>query len=97
MAADRAFWDINNETVIDGRNPIAGDVKVVRHTHSCVWNTKTHEKLCGCGYVEATDTEAPVISGIDPENDHYGSLEFTVTDENDFTVWMDGSQAERSA
>ena len=47
--------------------------------------------------MEATDTEAPVISGIDPENDHYGSLEFTVTDENDFTVWMDGSQAERSA
>lgn len=38
------------------------------------------------------DTEAPVISGIDPENNHYGSLEFTVTDENDFTVWIDGEE-----
>ncbi len=97
LAESKAFWDMNNSFIIDGRRSIGGDIKVVDHTHSCVWNTKTHEKLCGCGYVEATDTEAPVISGIDPENDHYGSLEFTVTDANDFTVWMDGSRAERSA
>ena len=83
---------MNNSFIIDGRVGIAGDVKVVDHTHTCVWKTSTHEKLCGCGYVEAVDTEAPVISGIDPENNHYGSLEFTVTDENDFTVWLDGEK-----
>ena len=89
LAEGKAFEDMNNGFIIDGRVGIAGDVKVVDHTHTCVWKTDTHEKLCGCGYVEAVDTEAPVISGIDPENNHYGSLEFTVTDENDFTVWMD--------
>lgn len=92
LAEGKAFEDMNNGFIIDGRVGIAGDVKVVDHTHTCVWKTDTHEKLCGCGYVEAVDTEAPVISGIDPENNHYGSLEFTVTDENDFTVWMDGEK-----
>ena len=92
LAEGKAFEDMNNGFIIDGRVGIAGDVKVVDHTHTCVWETSTHEKLCGCGYVEAVDTEAPVISGIDPENNHYGSLEFTVTDENDFTVWMDGEK-----
>lgn len=89
LAEGKAFEDMNNSFIIDGRVGIAGDVKVVDHTHTCIWKTSTHEKLCGCGYVEAVDTEAPVISGIDPENNHYGSLEFTVTDANDFTVWMD--------
>ena len=89
LAEGKAFEDMNNGFIIDGRVGIAGNVKVVDHTHTCVWKTSTHEKLCGCGYVEAVDTEAPVISGIDPENNHYGSLEFTVTDENDFTVWLD--------
>lgn len=42
--------------------------------------------------MEAVDTEAPVISGIEPGNNHYGSLEFTVTDANDFTVWMDDEE-----
>lgn len=92
LAEGKAFEDMNNGFIIDGRVGIAGDVKVVDHTHTCVWKTSTHEKLCGCGYVEAVDTEAPVISGIDPENNHYGSLEFTVTDENDFTVWMDSEE-----
>ncbi len=92
LAEGKAFEDMNNGFIIDGRVGIAGDVKVVDHTHTCVWKTSTHEKLCGCGYVEAVDTEAPVISGIDPENNHYGSLEFTVTDDNDFTVWMDGEE-----
>lgn len=92
LAEGKAFEDMNNGFIIDGRVGIAGNVKVVDHTHTCVWKTDTHEKLCGCGYVEAVDTEAPVISGIDPENNHYGSLEFTVTDENDFTVWMDGEE-----
>lgn len=92
LAEGKAFEDMNNSFIIDGRVGIAGNVKVVDHTHTCVWKTDTHEKLCGCGYVEAVDTEAPVISGIDPENNHYGSLEFTVTDENDFTVWLDGEK-----
>lgn len=92
LAEGKAFEDMNNGFIIDGRVGIAGDVKVVDHTHTCVWKTSTHEKLCGCGYVEAVDTEAPVISSIDPENNHYGSLEFTVTDENDFTVWMDSEE-----
>ena len=92
LAEDKAFEDMAGGFIIDGRVGIAGDVKVVDHTHTCVWKTSTHEKLCGCGYVEAVDTEAPVISGIDPENNHYGSLEFTVTDANDFTVWMDDEE-----
>lgn len=92
LAEGKAFEDMAGGFIIDGRVGIAGNVKVVDHTHTCVWKTSTHEKLCGCGYVEAVDTEAPVISGIDPENNHYGSLEFTVTDANDFTVWMDGEE-----
>lgn len=92
LAEGKALKDMNVDEVIDGRVGIAGPVQVVDHTHTCVWKTDTHEKLCDCGYVEAVDTEAPVISGIDPENNHYGSLEFTVTDENDFTVWMDDEE-----
>ena len=92
LAEGKAFEDMNNSFIIDGRVGIAGDVKVVDHTHTCIWKTSTHEKLCGCGYVEAVDTEAPVISGIDPETNHYGSLEFAVTDANDFTVWMDDEE-----
>lgn len=92
LAEGKAFEDMNNSFIIDGRVGIAGDVKVVDHTHTCIWKTSTHEKLCGCGYVEAVDTEAPVISGIDPGTNHYGSLEFTVTDANDFTVWMDDEE-----
>lgn len=92
LAEGKALKDMNVDEVIDGRVGIAGPVQVVDHTHTCIWKTSTHEKLCGCGYVEAVDTEAPVISGIEPGNNHYGSLEFTVTDENDFTVWLDGEK-----
>lgn len=92
LAEGKALKDMNVDEVIDGRVGIAGPVQVVDHTHTCIWKTSTHEKLCGCGYVEAVDTEAPVISGIDPENNHYGSLEFSVTDANDFTVWLDGEK-----
>lgn len=92
LAEGKALKDMNVDEVIDGRVGIAGPVQVVDHTHTCIWKTSTHEKLCGCGYVEAVDTEAPVISGIDPETNHYGSLEFTVTDANDFTVWMDDEE-----
>lgn len=92
LAEGKALKDMNNGDVIDGRVGIAGNVQVVDHTHTCVWKTSTHEKLCGCGYVAEVDTEAPVISGIDPENNHYGSLEFSVTDANDFTVWMDDEE-----
>lgn len=90
LAEGKAFEDMNNSFIIDGRVGIAGNVKVVDHTHTCVWKTDTHEKLCGCGYVEAVDTEAPVISGIENYREYYGPTDFTVTDENDFTVWMDG-------
>ena len=92
LAEGKALKDMNIDEVIDGRVGIAGPVQVVDHTHTCIWKTSTHEKLCGCGYVEAVDTEAPVISGIEPGNNHYGSLEFTVTDENDFTVWLDDEE-----
>lgn len=92
LAEGKALKDMNIDEVIDGRVGIAGPVQVVDHTHTCIWKTSTHEKLCGCGYVEAVDTEAPVISGIEPENNYYGSLEFSVTDANDFTVWMDDEE-----
>ena len=92
LTAGLAYEEIATGTIIDGRVGIAGNVKVVRHTHTCVWKTDTHEKLCGCGYVEAKDTEAPVITGIKPDDNNYGALKFTVTDANDFTVWMDGQE-----
>ena len=90
LAEGKALKDMNIDEVIDGRVGIAGPVQVVDHTHTCIWKTSTHEKLCGCGYVEAVDTEAPVISGIENYREYYGPTDFTVTDENDFTVWMDG-------
>ena len=92
LAEGKALRDMAGGFIIDGRVGIAGDVKVVDPHIPAFGKTSTHEKPCGCGYVEAVDTEAPVISGIDPENNHYGSLEFTVTDENDFTVWLDGEE-----
>ena len=92
LADGKAFEDNGNGQIIDGRVGIAGNVKVVSHTHSCVWNTNTHEKLCGCGYVEATDTEEPVFSGIEPNGVYYGPTEFTVTDASEFTVTLDGEE-----
>ena len=92
LAEGKTLKDMNVDEVIDGRVGIAGPVQVVDHTHTCIWKTSTHEKLCGCGYVEAKDTEAPVITGIKPDDNNYGTLKFTVTDANDFTVWMDGQE-----
>ena len=91
LAEGKAFEDMNNGFIIDGRVGIAGDVKVVDHTHTCVWKTDTHEKLCGCGYVAATDTDAPVISGVENGKTYYGAVEFSVTDANEFTVMVDGN------
>ncbi len=91
LADGKAFEDVNLNEVIDGRVGIAGNVRVISHTHSCIWSTNTHEKLCGCGYVESTDSEAPVISGIEDGKTYYGEVEFSVTDANDFTVTVDGN------
>lgn len=91
LSSGLAFQDNDNGQIIDGRVGIAKDVTTVKHTHSCVWITKTHEKLCGCGYVEATDTDAPVISGMEDGRTYYGRVEFSVTDANDFTVTVDGN------
>lgn len=91
LSSGLAFQDNDNGQIIDGRVSIAKDVTTVKHTHSCVWITKTHEKLCGCGYVEATDTDAPVISGMEDGRTYYGRVEFSVTDANDFTVTVDGN------
>ena len=92
LADGKALEEINSGIVIDGRVSIAGNVRVVGHTHTCVWRTDTHEKLCGCGYVEETDNEAPAFSGVEPDGSYYGPTEFTVTDANDFTVWVDGTE-----
>ena len=67
------------------------NVTVLPHAHDCRWNTETHEKSCACGYTEAADTEAPVISGIENGKTYYGAAEFSVTDDNDFTVTVDGN------
>lgn len=89
-----AFVD-KDGNVIDGRVNSATDVKIISdHVHDCIWDTMTHEKRCACGYVGETDTEAPVISGIEDSKAYYGAIDFTVTDDNDFTVSIDGSTAQ---
>ena len=84
--ADKDSGDIVNGYVIGLKN-----VTVVPHAHDCRWNTETHEKSCVCGYVEATDSDAPIISGIENGTIYYGTVDFTVTDDNDFTVTVDGN------
>ena len=91
LADGLGYWDNDHSEITDGRNPILSNVTVVAHTHDCVWNTATHEKLCGCGYVAATDTTAPVISGVTDGGVYYGGIQFSVSDENEFTVTIDGS------
>lgn len=61
-------------------------------SHRCEWNTTTHEKRCGCGLLEATDFDAPVIdflggAEIKTENgqkvmDVTDNVSYTVTDAN---------------
>ncbi len=78
--------------VVDGRVNSATDVKIISdHVHDCIWDTTTHEKRCACGYVGEIDTEAPVISGVEDGKTYYGATDFTVTDDNDFTVFIDGA------
>lgn len=91
LTSEQAFQDNGTGEVIDGRVGIASNVTVVAHTHDCKWKTNTHEKLCGCGYVAATDTAAPVISGVTNGGIYYGGIQFSVSDENEFTVTIDGS------
>ena len=89
-----AFANSTNKKIIDGRcNEVTG-VSILAHTHTFAWNTATHEKLCGCGFVEAVDTEAPVISTIKDGGVYYNLVYFTVTDANDFTVTVDGAPAQ---
>ena len=89
-----AYAEDSTGTVIDGRVGIAGGVHIITdHTHECVWKTSTHEKLCGCGFVEETDLDAPTFSGI-ADGDIYGDTTFTVNDDNDFTVALDGEPFE---
>lgn len=89
-----AFVD-KDGNVVDGRVNSLTDVTIIHnHVHDCIWDTMTHEKRCACGYVGETDTEAPVISGIEDSKAYYGAIDFTVTDDNDFTVSIDGSTAQ---
>lgn len=65
-------------------------------SHRCEWNTTTHEKRCGCGLLEATDFDAPVIdflngAEIETENgqkvmDVTDNVSYTVTDANRVSV-----------
>lgn len=93
IADGKALEDMNNGFIIDGRVGIAGDVKVVEHTHTCIWKTDTHEKLCGCGYVEAIDNTLPVINGLADQGIYWGDKYFTVTEANEYTVLVDGQPA----
>ena len=97
LAEGLGYWDNAREEITDGRNQILSNVTVVTHEHDCVWKTTTHEKLCGCGYVAATDTAAPVISGVENGKTYYGAVSFTLTDANDFTVTIDGQPASETA
>ena len=65
-------------------------------SHHGEWNTTTHEKKCGCGLLEATDYDAPVIGFLNgaelkTENgrqvmDVTNNVTYTVTDDNRVTV-----------
>ena len=74
-------------TTLEGH---AYEVKPHRN-HRCEWNTTTHEKKCGCGLLEATDFDAPVIdflnAKLETENgqkvmDATDNVSYTVTDAN---------------
>lgn len=91
LGEGRAFADKDSGDIVNGYVTGLKNVTVLPHAHDCRWNTETHEKSCVCGYVEATDSDAPVISGIENGKTYYGAAEFTVTDDNDFTVTVDGN------
>ena len=90
-----AFADKDSGDIVNGYVTGLKNVTVVPHTqHDCRWNTETHEKSCACGYVEATDSDAPVISGIENGKTYYSAAEFSVADDNDFTVTVDGEEVQ---
>ena len=94
LGEGRAFADKDSGDIVNGYVTGLKNVTVLPHAHDCRWNTETHEKSCVCGYVEATDSDAPVISGIENGKTYYGAAEFTVTDDNDFTVTVDGEEVQ---
>lgn len=91
LGEGRAFADKDSGDIVNGYVTGLKNVTVLPHAHDCRWDTETHEKSCVCGYVEAADSDAPVISGIENGKTYYGTAEFTVTDDNDFTVTVDGN------
>ena len=91
LGEGRAFADKDSGDIVNGYVTGLKNVTVLPHAHDCRWNTETHEKSCVCGYVEAIDSDAPVISGIENGKTYYGTAEFTATDDNDFTVTVDGN------
>ena len=91
LGEGRAFADKDSGDIVNGYVTGLKNVTVLPHAHDCRWNTETHEKSCVCGYVEAADSDAPVISGIENGKTYYGAAEFTVTDDNDFTMTVDGN------
>ena len=94
LGEGRAFADKDSGEIVNGYVTGLKNVTVLPHAHDCRWNTETHEKSCACGYTEAADTEAPVISGIENGKTYYGAAEFSVTDDNDFTVTVDGKEVQ---
>lgn len=62
LGEGRAFADKDSGDIVNGYVTSLKNVTVLPHAHDCRWNTETHEKSCACGYTEAADTEAPVIS-----------------------------------
>ena len=94
LGEGRAFADKDSGEIVNGYVTGLKNVTVLPHAHDCRWNTETHEKSCACGYTEAADTEAPVVSGIENGKTYYGAAEFSVTDDNDFTVTVDGEEVQ---
>ena len=94
LGEGRAFADKDSGEIVNGYVTGLKNVTVLPHAHDCRWNTETHEKSCICGYVEATDSDAPIISGIENGKTYYSAAEFTVTDDNDFTVTVDGEEVQ---
>ena len=94
LGEGRAFADKDSGDIVNGYVTGLKNVTVLPHAHDCRWNTETHEKSCVCGYVEATDSDAPIISGIENGKTYYGAVEFSVSDANDFTVTVDGEEVQ---
>lgn len=86
LAEGHAFTDSNNN-IVNGYVSALINVQVVAHTHTCVWNADTHQKICACGFVEKVDTTAPVLSGVEDGKTYYGSVSITVEGEEDGYTW----------